>query len=73
MSNNFARLLEEKQTKEGRFITLSEVSRETGVMRPTLYRWSRNEVTRFDEKVIDALTKYFGVSMSDLINHTREK
>jgi len=70
ISNNFAVLLQKKQDEEHRYIPLSEVSQATGIHRKTLYKWEKNVITRYDPKVIDALCKYFGVTLSELLNHT---
>jgi len=73
MSNQFAKLLEEKQRKEGRYIPLAEVAEKTRVTRKTLYRWQSGTVDRFDTKVIDALCEYFGVEMNELLIHTSKQ
>ena len=65
--NNFARLLEEKSRKEGRFIPLSEVANAAKIARKTLYKWERNEVEEFNGDVVEKLLKYFGVEISDLL------
>ncbi len=70
ISNNFAVLLQKKQDEENRFIPLSEVAQATGIHRKTLYQWEKNIVSRFDTEIVDKLCKYFGVSLSDLLNHT---
>jgi DNA-binding Xre family transcriptional regulator len=70
MATNFAKLLEEKEKQEGRYIPLAEVAQKSRVTRKTLYSWQNNTVTRFDAKVIDALCDYFGVEMNELLVHT---
>ena len=70
ISNNFAVLLQKKQDKEHHFIPLSEVAQATGITRKTLYQWEKDTLTRYDPKVIDALCEYFGVTLSELLNHT---
>ena len=70
VSNNFGHLLAEKSKQEKRAVTISEVSKETGISRRTLYAWFGNTVTRFDGDVIDKLCEYFNVPMTDLIEHT---
>jgi transcriptional regulator with XRE-family HTH domain len=70
IKNNFAVLLQKKQDKEHRFIPLSEVAQATGITRKTLYQWEKNVITRYDPKVIDALCEYFGVTLSELLDHT---
>lgn len=67
--SNFAKLLEEKQQKENRFITLSEVSKETGVSRKTLWKWERNTIEHFNKDVLEALMEYFGVDMAEILVH----
>jgi len=70
ISNNFAVLLQKKQDKERRFVSLSEVAQATGITRKTLYQWEKNAITRYDPKVIDALCEYFGITLQELLNHT---
>lgn len=70
IDNRFGVLLAEKRAKAKRNISLSEVAKDTGISRPTLVAWANNTVTRFDLPVIDALCKYFGVSLSDLLEYT---
>jgi DNA-binding Xre family transcriptional regulator len=70
IDNKFGVLLAEKRAKEKRTISLLEVSKETGISRPTLVAWSNNTVTRFDLPVIEALCKYFGVALSELLEYT---
>jgi putative transcriptional regulator len=69
ISNRFAKLLEEKQDTENRFIPLAEVAKSTGISRKTLYQWEKNIVTRFDTEVVEKLCQYFGVSLSELLDH----
>lgn len=65
--NHFSKLLEEKQRKENRYISLAEVSQTTGIARKTLYKWERNAIDRFDADVIDKLCNYFGVNLDELL------
>ena len=67
INNRFGILLAEKRMREKRRISLTEVHEETGISRPTLQAWENNTVTRFDLPVIEALCKYFGVSLSELL------
>jgi transcriptional regulator with XRE-family HTH domain len=69
IKNRFAQLLDEKQKSEDRFIPLAEVAGETRISRKTLYAWEKNIITRYDPKVIDALCEYFGVGLSELLDH----
>lgn len=69
INNKFGELLAKKRAQEKRTISLLEVSEETGIGRPTLTRWQKNTVTRFDLPVIEALCEYFGVSLSELLEY----
>lgn len=72
IKNRFGILLAEKRIKENRNIPISEVAEITKVSRPTLNAWASNNVTRFDVPVIDALCKYFGVKLGDLLEYVEE-
>ena len=67
VKNHFARLLEEKQRQENRYISLAEVASKTGVSRKTLYKWQNGEVEHFNNEVIDKLCEYFGVEIDELL------
>lgn len=73
VNNRFGILLAEKQKKERRNISLSEVAESTGVSRQALYKWENNRVNRFDVPVIDALCKYFGISPGDLFEYIEDE
>lgn len=62
-------LLSEKQFKEGRRITLIEVSESTGINRMTLSKMinHRNHSTVTDN--LDQLCTYFGCRIEELIKH----
>ena len=66
VNNRLAVLLAEKQVKERRNISLSEVAEMTGVSRQALYKWENNKVNRFDVPVINAICKYFGIQPGEL-------
>ncbi|PPD52357.1 MAG: transcriptional regulator [Methylotenera sp.] len=65
-------LLSEKQFKEGRRITLIEVSEATGINRMTLSKMinHRNHSTVTDN--LDKLCAYFDCRIEDLIQHVPE-
>lgn len=69
VNNRFSILLGEKRVQEKRNIPLTEISELTGISYPTLLAWANNTVTRFDVPVIEALCKYFGVKLSDLLEY----
>jgi DNA-binding Xre family transcriptional regulator len=69
LTNHFFDLLQRKETQERRKISISEVSRATGISRVTLQAWSENRVSRYDAPVIQALCGYFGCSVGELIEN----
>jgi putative transcriptional regulator len=69
VNNRFALLLAEKGMKEKRRVSIAEVSRKTGIAERTLQSWARNDVTRYDAPVIEALCTYFGCQVGELIIH----
>lgn len=73
VNNRFAILLAEKQIKERRNISLSEVSEATGITRKTLYSWENNKVNRFDVPVINALCEYFGIEPGALFQYVKDE
>jgi putative transcriptional regulator len=67
INNKFSLLLAEKRMREKRNIPIREISEQTGIARKTLIAWANNDVTRLDARVLDALCKYFKVSIEELI------
>ena len=61
----FKQTLDEKSFKEGRRITLNEVSDETGISRPTLTRISN--VPGYNTETISALCDYFEIEPGELL------
>lgn len=73
INNRFGVLLAEKSAREKRNISISEVSRISGITRQTLQSWANNAVSRYDAPVIDALCTYFNCTPGDLIIQESEK
>jgi len=73
VNNRFAVLLAEKQVKERRNISLSEVAEMTGVSRQALYKWENNKVNRFDVPVINAICKYFDIQPGELFEYVPDE
>ena len=69
INNRFAVLLAEKQIKERRTISLSEVEEKTGVSRQALHKWKNNSIFRFETRVMDALCQYFEVQPGELFEY----
>lgn len=60
-------LLDEKEFRERRHITLNEVSRETGISRPTLTRVVNVPGYNTNTDTIDALCRYFECTPGELL------
>lgn len=63
----FNELLSERSAKEGRRITLQQVSAETGITHPTLTKWNKGTVDRIDVPTLVTLCIYFRVGPGDLL------
>lgn len=61
------RLMALKQIRENRRINAVTISRETGLSRPTVASWIKNDVKRFDEDIIITFCKYFECGIGDLL------
>ena len=73
INNRFAVLLAEKQVKERRNIPLAEVAEATNISRRALYAWENNDVHRFDDVIINALCRYFGIKPGDLFEYIEDE
>jgi len=73
INNRFAVLLAEKQVKERRNIPLAEVAEATNISRRALYAWENNDVHRFDDVIINALCRYFGIKPGDLFEYVEDE
>ena len=63
----FKQALDEQPFKEGRRITLNEVSDETGISRPTLTRISNVPGYNTNTHTISALCDYFEIEPGELL------
>ena len=56
-------------TEAGRpvMLTVTELSRGTGINRQTLYSWINGDVKRYDSDVLERLCAYFDCTPGDLI------
>lgn len=60
-------LLEEKEKREGRRISQRKMEAETGVSRTSLKNWLRGDATKYEEKQLLALCRYFDCEIGDLL------
>jgi len=65
--------LADKSFKENRRITLNEVSKATGLSRPTLTRIANIQGYNTNTDTVNALCKYFKCTPSELIEYYEDK
>lgn len=65
-------LIAERETKEGRRLSLARLARETNLTENTLRNLANNTTQRFDAPVLAALCAYFGVSIGELLVYGSE-
>lgn len=67
IKNRVAALIGEKQAKENRFISASEVARETGLTRQVISKWVNNEIVSYRSDMMEKLCAYFDCTPGDLL------
>lgn len=67
LKNRLLVLLTDKEKKEQRRISQSEVARAVKVTPSTISGWIYQEVSKLDEHVVIGLCEYFGCKLEDLI------
>lgn len=65
--NRVAELHARKEAEERRRISFSEVARAANISRQALSSWYNNEVNAFYPDVIEALCKYYGCTIDELL------
>ena len=66
--NKFMELKERREKRLGSKLTLEKISIDTGIAYTTIMRWAKDQVVRYDDKILVALCEYFEVNLSELIN-----
>ena len=72
LKNRLFDLLRDKEKREQRRITQSEIARAIGVMPSTINGWIQQESRRLDEHVVVGLCEYFGCELDDLLYITED-
>ncbi len=72
LKNRFFQLLSDKERRENRRITQSEVANAVDVDLHTIIRWMRNDIKKFDAPVVTRLCDYFGCEVGDLLYLERD-
>lgn len=60
-------LLTQKEQRENRRIKNVEIAQATGISIPTILRWIRGEVTKFETPVLESICNYFECDIGDLL------
>lgn len=61
------RLLSEKEKKENRRITYTDIAKSTGLSLSVVSRMANQKITRFEADTVIALCTYFKCSLGDLL------
>lgn len=67
---NFRRMLSQKEQRENRKITYTEIQKDTGTPIKTISRWDSGKVTQIQTKVLERFCEYLDCEVGDLIRHT---
>lgn len=68
LKHRLIELISEKQVRDKRTISQIDIARATGIHPNTIRKWMSGDVTRFDDKVVVALLRYFDKrSIADLL------
>lgn len=67
MKNRILALMGEKQSRENRQISQSEVADATGLTRQAISKWARGDITQFNSETVEKLCKYFDCQIGDLL------
>jgi transcriptional regulator with XRE-family HTH domain len=67
LRNRFLILLTEKERREDRRITYTEIAKATGSSINIISNWAKNKIARFDAPMLEKLCEYFGCEVGDLL------
>jgi DNA-binding Xre family transcriptional regulator len=67
VKNRLVVLMAERTIATGKQTEIREISEATKISRETLHSYLRQEPTRFDGKVVEALCRYFNVGIDKLL------
>jgi DNA-binding Xre family transcriptional regulator len=67
LKNRLLYLHTEKERRERRHISYTEISKATGISTSVLSRWVNEDIERFDSPVVVKLCDYFGCELTDLL------
>lgn len=69
LENNFLDVLAEKQVREKRVITPSDMSREAGIAYTTAQRWMEGKVYKYDGDVLEKICNWVPCTLGQLLRY----
>lgn len=67
--NRFKILLAQKEARDGRNYTYSDISQATGIAPNTLSAYANQSVSRFDESILVRLCEFFDCTLAELLEY----
>jgi putative transcriptional regulator len=67
VKNRLFELIRQKELKDSRRITQKEIAEFAGVAEHTIINWIRNNTTRYDTNVVEAICDFFDCELCDLL------
>lgn len=67
LRNRLLFLITEKERRENRRITQTEVARAVNVSKHTIGRWLQHEIRQYDAELVENLCAYFDCDLGDLL------
>jgi transcriptional regulator with XRE-family HTH domain len=67
LRNRFLTLLTEKERREQRRITYTEIAKFAESSIGVISRWAKNEIERYDAPMVEAMCEYFECEVGDLL------
>jgi transcriptional regulator with XRE-family HTH domain len=67
IKNRLFELIRQKELKDNRRITQKEIAEFAGVSEHTIINWIRNDMTRYENVVVEAICDFFDCDLCDLI------
>ncbi|HEX2906684.1 MAG TPA: helix-turn-helix transcriptional regulator [Phototrophicaceae bacterium] len=72
MQNRLLALMGEKQARENRPITSTEVARAVGMSRQAIHKWIHNDIGAYPSDTLDRLCEYFDCEVGDILYRVKD-
>ena len=67
LKNRLLELIQERERKLARKITIAEIAAEIDVSERTIKRWVANDVTKFEAPIVERICRKFECDLQDLL------